>query len=450
MLRSGVQKLRASLASGEARSVDLVEEALVRIEDRAGEGARAFTVVLAGRARAAAQSADATLAGGRGSDLPLLGIPISVKDLFDIEGRVTTAGSTVLKSDAAAARDATIVARLRAAGAIIIGATNMTEFAFSGLGLNPHYGTPRNPWDRSTGRIPGGSSSGAAVSVADGMCAAAIGTDTGGSVRIPSALCGLTGFKPTQATVPRDGTFPLSTTLDSIGPLAHCVDDCWVLYDVLSASRAASVNLPEKLRMAVPTNYFLDHLDAAVASDFETTLSRLSDAGHTIERLDVPGFDRIAEAGRIGTFPAIEAYGVLKDRIRLSGDAFDQRVRRRIEAAGNLPADALPRLHELRQQIIADVARVLRPYDAFIGPTVPIVAPMLAELECDDEAFVRANLLMLRNPTAINLIDGCAASLQMHARGAAPTGLSVAGLGGMDRKILAVSAMIERVLAASR
>lgn len=444
MLRSGLRKLRAALLNREVSSADLVDEALTRIGE--GEGPRAFTLVLADEAREEARRADALLAGGRGGDLPLLGIPISIKDLFDLKGRVTTAGSTVLSTEAPAERDAAIVARLRAAGAVIVGRTNMSEFAFSGLGLNPHYGTPRNPWDRETGRAPGGSSSGAAVSVTDGMCAAAIGTDTGGSVRIPSALCGLAGFKPTQATVPLAGAYPLSTTLDSIGPLARSIGDCSLLHDVLSGSPSPAVVLPETLRLAVPTNYFLDGLDAAVAADFEAALARLADAGHSVERIEVPGFDRLAEAGRIGSFPAIEAYAMQKERLSEKGDAVDQRVRRRIEAAAGLPADTLPRLREMRRSIMAEVAQTLRPFDAFIGPTVPMIAPGIAELASDDDHFVRINLLMLRNPSAVNFIDGCAASLPMHQPGAAPTGLSVAGLGGMDRKVLAVSCAIQGIL----
>ncbi|MEW5422183.1 amidase [Amorphus sp. 3PC139-8] len=446
MLRTGLQALRGKLLSGELTSTDLLAEALAHITESAGEGARTFTLVLGDDALAQARRADELYAAGLGEKFPLLGIPISVKDLFDLKARVTTAGSRVLASEAPAHRDAEVVARLRRAGAVIVGRTNMTELAFSGLGLNPHYGTPLNPWDRGTGRIPGGSSSGAAISVTDAMCVAAIGTDTGGSVRIPSALCGLVGFKPTQTTVPLDGTYPLSTALDSIGPLAWSVEDCGTLYDVLSDSRAPAPALPDRLRFAVPANYVLDGMDVAVSNDFEAALASLAEAGgHSIERIEVPAFDRIGEAGRIGTFPGLEAYAAQQDRLRRQGAAFDPQVRRRIEAAGTLPDDALDRLKAFRQDTIAEARATLGAYDAVLFPTVPTVAPPLADL-ADDATFARTNLAMLRNPTVINFIDGCAASLPMHASGAAPTGLSVAGLNGTDRKILAVSAIVEDLL----
>ena len=232
-----IDQLAADLAAGSTTSLQLTEAALARAQDPAGEGARVFTLIDAERARAAAQASDLLRAAGIVRS-PLEGIPVSVKDLFDIAGQTTTAGSAVLKNAAPAARNAPAIDRLIAAGAVIVGRTNMTEFAFSGLGLNPHYGTPKNPWDRKDGgRIPGGSSSGAAVSVTDGMAVVGIGSDTGGSVRIPSALCGLTGFKPTQRRVPTEGALPLSTTLDSIGPLAASVRCCAIVDAVLAGEQ---------------------------------------------------------------------------------------------------------------------------------------------------------------------------------------------------------------------
>ena len=218
-------ELRTALDEGRATSLTLTEAALARIADPAGEGARVFTRVYAGQARAAAGAAD-LLRGAGLARSAIDGLPISIKDLFDVAGETTMAGSVVLADAPPATDTAVIVRRLLAAGAVIVGRTNMTEFAYSGIGINPHYGTPRNPWDRETGRIPGGSSSGAAVSVTDNMAAAAIGTDTGGSVRIPAALCGLTGFKPTARRVPLDGALPLATRLDSIGPIAASVRCC--------------------------------------------------------------------------------------------------------------------------------------------------------------------------------------------------------------------------------
>ena len=244
-----IHDLRAKLDRGEVSSRELCDEALAHIDDAAGEGARTFTQVYHAQARAAADAADLQRGAGFVAS-PLAGLPVSIKDLFDVAGRQTRAGSIVLDDAPPAASDATIVARLRRAGAVIVGKTNMTEFAYSGLGINPHYGTPRSPWDRATGRIPGGSSSGAAISVTDGMAVAGIGTDTGGSVRIPSALCGLTGFKPTAARIPLAGAYPLSFTLDSIGPLARSVADCATVDAILAGNEPAAAAAAFRARTA--------------------------------------------------------------------------------------------------------------------------------------------------------------------------------------------------------
>src|SRR5260370_40202533 len=227
-----LSQIAARLDAGEP-SRALIDQCIERIKDPAGEGDRVFLKVYGEAARTAADAFD-QLRRRDATPSPYAGVPIAVKDLFDVAGDVTTAGSVALRQAPAATRDAPTIARMRAAGFVPIGRTNMTEFAFSGLGINPHYGTPRNPYDRKTGRIPGGSSSGSAVAVTDGMAMAALGSDTGGSCRIPAALCGLVGFKPTATRVPTDGTMPLSQTLDSIGPMAATVACCAVLDAVLA------------------------------------------------------------------------------------------------------------------------------------------------------------------------------------------------------------------------
>src|SRR6201993_1929278 len=211
--------LAADLASGATSARKLVEECIARIADPAGEGQRAFIHVDRDAALEAADAMD-RLRKANAAPSRFAGIPVSIKDLFDIKGQVTRAGSRALEDSAPAEADAPVVARLRAAGFVVIGRTNITEFAYSGIGINPHYGTPKSAYNRSVGHVPGGSSSGAAVSIADGMAFGALGTDTGGSCRIPAALCGVVGFKPTAHRVPTAGAFPLSTSLDSIGPLA--------------------------------------------------------------------------------------------------------------------------------------------------------------------------------------------------------------------------------------
>ena len=301
--------LAADLAAGRTTALQLTEAALARAQDPAGEGARVFIQLDTERARAAAKASDVLRAAGIVRS-PLEGIPVSVKDLFDIAGQVTTAGSVVLKGAAPAVANAPIVNRLIAAGAVIVGRTNMTEFAFSGLGLNPHYGTPRNPWDRATGRIPGGSSSGAGVAVVDGMSVVSIGSDTGGSVRIPSALCGLTGFKPTQRRVPTDGAVPLSTSLDSVGPLAASVRCCAVV-DAILAGEPVPPTTERPLRnarLAIPQTLVLDGMDATVAAAFDRACQRLADAGAHLSRIDIPEFAALGALHQRGTLAAAEAW----------------------------------------------------------------------------------------------------------------------------------------------
>src|SRR6266545_3162516 len=256
---------------------DRLEAALARIAEPEGEGARACLTVYAQSARDAADAADARARSGFPLG-PLDGAVVSIKDLFDVAGEPTRAGSTVLAAAPAVARDAPVVRRLRAAGAVIIAKTNMTEFAFSGIGLNPHYGTPGNPADRS--RIPGGSSCGAAVAVADAMCETAIGTDTGGSTRIPAALCGIVGFKPSQWRLPTQGAFPLSFTLDSIGPMARNVADC-ALADAVMAAQEPRPLEPARLaglRFGVAQGLPMKDLDRDVAREFAAATARLQSA----------------------------------------------------------------------------------------------------------------------------------------------------------------------------
>ena len=439
--------LAADLASGRTTAVELVSDAFARIEAPDGEGERVYLRTDRQGALAAAQAFDALRAAGLAPS-PYAGIPISVKDLFDLAGQPTPAGSVALADSTPAQADAPAIARLRQAGFVVLGRTNMTEFAFSGLGLNPHFGTPASPWDRGTRRIPGGSSSGAAVSVSDGMAHAGIGSDTGGSCRIPAALCGIVGCKPTAATVPLEGAFPLSPTLDSIGPLARSVDCCRILHGVMSGLAIPEIAMPLKgLRLAVPQAVALNGLDATVAADFERTLAALSRAGAVITELPVAAFGRIGAIGARTTFPTAEAYAHHRDLIAEKGGAYDPRVRSRIQRGEAATAADYIDLLNARAAFIADVEREIAPFDALVMPTVPVVAPTIAELEGDDEAFTRMNLLMLRNPALINMLDGCSISLPMHRPAEAPTGLMLSAAGGRDASLFAVAAAVETALA---
>lgn len=437
----------AQLERGHTSSVALVEAALARADDRHGEGARVFTRIYHDGARAAARHSDQLRAQGIVRS-PLEGIPVSIKDLFDVCGEVTLAGSKVLARAKPATRDAPIVARLRAAGAVIVGRTNMTEFAFSGLGLNPHYGTPRNPVDRATGRIPGGSSSGAAVSVSDAMATVAIGTDTGGSVRIPAALCGLVGFKPTAHRIARAGMVPLSTTLDSVGPIARSVA-CCALTDAIMAGNVPEVPAPRPLgglRLGIVRDYFCEGLDHGVSRAFERALKLLARSGAKLLETPFPELQQLSLINRGGGFAGAEAFAWHRTLLAEFADQYDPRVARRIRFAQSMPAADYIALGARRAALIAAVERIAARVDALLMPTVPVVAPELALLERSDEAFGRANFLLLRNPSAINFLDGCALSMPCHARGELPCGLTVAGVHGADRKVLQVGLAIEAVL----
>src|ERR1700684_4429985 len=283
--------LADDLDNGRTSARKLVDACLARIADSAGEGARAFIHVDAQAAIEAAQ-AMARLREVKAAPSAYAGIPVSIKDLFDIKGQVTRAGPAARDDSPPAEADAPVVARLRRAGFVVIGRTNMTEFAYSGIGINPHYGTPKSAWQRNVGHVPGGSSSGAAVSIADGMAYGALGTDTGGSCRIPAAYNGIVGFKPTQRRVPLDGGVPLSFTLDSFGPLARTVNCCAVLDAVLADEPVIPLQ-PRPIRgmrLAVPTTIVLDELEEAVARTFDRALETLAGAGALIERIAVPEF----------------------------------------------------------------------------------------------------------------------------------------------------------------
>ncbi len=441
----------AALRDGRTTSSALVEDALERIGNPSGEGKPTFVKVYADQARAAARASDVLRSAGL-SRSALEGLPISIKDLFDVAGETTLAGSVVRQGAPAATADAEVVRRLQAAGGIIIGRTNMTEFAYSGLGLNPHYGTPLNPWDRANGHIPGGSSSGAAVSVSDGMAVAGIGSDTGGSVRIPSALCGLTGFKPTARRISMRGVLPLSTYLDSIGPIAPTVACCAVLDAVLSGEMA---DLPPSfqlrgLRLLAPTTVVLDDMDAQVADAFRRGLSALSAAGALVQEMPLPAFARLAGINSKGGFTVAESWAWHKEMIEHSADRYDPRVVSRILRGKDMSAADLLDILHARAAWIAEVEAIASGFDALVMPTVPLVAPKVSDLAASDEAYFRANGLMLRNPTLINFLDGCALSIPCHPPGSAPVGLMIAGCAMSDRRILSIGLAVEDCLSSDR
>jgi aspartyl-tRNA(Asn)/glutamyl-tRNA(Gln) amidotransferase subunit A len=427
-------------------SRDRLEAALSRIDDPNGEGARACLTVYRDGAKAEADAADAR--ADRGVSLgPLDGRIVSIKDLFDVAGEVTRAGSNVLAEEGKPAlADAVIVRRLRAAGAVIVAKTNMTEFAFSGIGANPHFGTPGNPADRS--RVPGGSSAGAAVAAADGMCEIAIGTDTGGSTRIPAALCGVTGFKPSRQRISTAGAFPLSQSLDSVGPMARTVADCAIADAVMAGDDftlidpAPLMNLCIGIAQGPP----IDALDDTVGKSFAAVIDALSKSGARLLEQPLPLLGAMDAVNRRGGIPPVEAYAVHGERLARRGDAVDPNVRVRIERARDVTASGYIAMMNERAALIRAMDESLRDIDVLAMPACPIVAPTLAEVAAQDN-FFRKNAMLLRNTALVNFFDLCAISLPLPRNGGLPTGLMLVARNGHDARLFRIAAALERLLA---
>ncbi len=401
-------------------------------------------------AAATARSIDALRAAGAQLP-PLAGMAVSVKDLFDVRGEVSAAGSTVLARRPPAMADCPAVARLRGAGAALLARTNMSEFAFSGVGINPHFGTPANPATAALDeqpRIPGGSTSGGAVSVATGAAHAALGSDTGGSIRIPAALQGLVGFKNTARLTPTEGAVPLSTTLDTACAITRSVHDAVLLHQVLSDRSVRLAGRPiSSLRFALPTTLMLDGLDAGVGRAFERALAALRAAGAQVEEIALAELGEVAAINATGGFSPAEAWAWHRRLLASHEAEYDPRVAKRIRRGEQMSAADYIDLRHARRAWIARMNAALAGFDAMLSPTVPIVAPPIAPLVASDDAFFATNALLLRNPSVVNLLDGCALSLPCHAPGEMPVGLMVWGGALRDDTVLDASLAIEAALA---
>lgn len=424
-------------------------DALVTSITSANSPANAHTYIrrFDAQARATATAVDVQLATG--APLPrLAGLAVSIKDLFDVQGQPTTAASRVLAETAPTPIDSPAVARLRAAGAALTGHTNMTEFAFSGVGINPHHGTPPNAGTAFLDpqpRIPGGSTSGGGVSVASSAAWAALGSDTGGSIRIPAALQGLVGFKNTARLTPTEGAIPLSTTLDTACAITRSVRDAVLLHEVLADRRVSLAKRPlSSVRLGVPTR-LLDGMDTTVAKAFERTLAALRSAGARIDDVVLP-IDELAAINATGGFSAAESWTWHRPLITQRQADYDPRVALRIRRGETMTAADYITLLQGRKDWITRMTATLQHFDALLSPTVPIVAPTIASLVAD-EAFFAANALLLRNPSVVNMLDGCALSLPCQQAGELPVGLMVWSHGLQDDTVLDVSLAIESALA---
>lgn len=381
------------------------------------------------------------------SATPLAGIPVSIKDLFDVADQVTSAGSTVLAKQPVALIDCPAVARLRAAGAVLLGRTNMVEFAFSGVGINPHYGTPVNPADALVARIPGGSSSGAAVSVATGAALVGLGSDTGGSIRIPAALCGIVGFKSTARLVPTAGAVPLSTSLDTVCALTISVRDAITVHQILAARSVQLAGRPlASFRLAVARTQMQDTLDPTVGEAFERSLKVLRQAGAQIDEISLVEINEVAAINANGSLSAAESFAWHRTRIADHRDAYDPRVALRILQGESMHAADYIDLLTARKDWITRMEARLAGFDAVLSPTVPMVAPSIASVQHDDVEFFRVNGLLLRNTSVVNMLDGCAISLPCHAPGELPVGLMLWHAALRDDTVLDLALQIEAAL----
>jgi aspartyl-tRNA(Asn)/glutamyl-tRNA(Gln) amidotransferase subunit A len=442
--RSALQ-LAAILQAGLAGAEAVTEAALAAI-DAANEPGL-FTLKTPDRARAEAKAGAARIRNGRPRSL-LDGVPIAWKDLFDLEGVVTTAGSRVLAEEKPASVDAPVVERLKAAGMVTVGRVGMTEFAFSGLGLNPHYGTPRNPHSRSEPRIPGGSSSGSGVAVARGIVPVSIGTDTGGSVRIPAAFNGIVGYKSTYGRYPMAGVYPLSQTLDSLGVLCRSVADAIVVDAAMRGALAPDLRrtAPQNVTLVVPTNVVFDKAEPEVVARFDQALDRVARLGTRIEQRAIPAFDAVLELGaRHGALVTAEAYALHAQRLAGPGaERMDQRVATRMRGGEKISLADFIALREARGRLMAEFNSRFAPGTMLAFPTVPHVAPAIRPLETDDELYVRTNALTLRNTMLGNFLGLCGVSIPCGT-GAddLPVGFLLSGLGNTDLDVLAFALAIE-------
>ncbi len=422
-----------------------LDAALTRISDPKGEGANTCLTVYREAAVAAAEASDARARAGI-SFGPLDGAIVTIKDLFDVAGEVTRAGSKLLADEGTPAKaDAPVVRRLRAAGAVIVAKTNMSEFAFTGIGINPHYGTPGNPADRA--RVPGGSSSGAAVAAADGMCDVAIGSDTGGSCRIPAAICGVVGFKPSARRIPTEGAFPLSWSLDSIGSLARSVARCAEADAVMAGEEPWALEPAplSGLRLGIAQGLPLENLDDTVAKRFSEALDRLEKSGARLSNERLPLLDDMMGALARASILVAEVYSIHRERLARRGDEVDQIVRARVEKGRDISAADYIEVVRKRAALAQAMNAQLADFDVLVMPATPIVAPRKGEVSTPKD-FMARNAMLLRNTTIANFFDLTAITLPLPRAGGLPVGLMLVARNGCDRRLFRIAAAVERLL----
>jgi len=444
-----LRSLSIALEQGDIRAAELAQQALLKADE-----SESVFIQLNDEITTQAESVDA--ARQRGEILPpLAGIPVTLKDLFNVKGQLTLSGSVVLKRTAQPeSRDAEVIAPLRDAGLLFLGRTNMSEFAFSGMGKNHHYGTPLSIWDRKVGHIPGGSSSGSAVSVAEDIVVATLGSDTAGSCRIPAAFNGIVGVKPSYGRMSLEGIYPLSPTSDAPGPLARDVDSCFIL-DQLMCGQVSPVDpLPElrmrapaSLKLVVPESQVFSELDDEVESAFNRAVDRLRDADVNIRQVKMPVIDDSIDLFFNQAVVVYEIYHHLRDLLERYSGEFDPLACQRMAAGREISAEDQQARYAAKASLVARFNADFNQLeaDAIIYPTTACVPPKLSETE-DMESARQVNMRCLRNTATANYYDGCSISLPCHRTNEAPVGLMVSSMHGEDRALYAVSAAIEAIL----
>ena len=446
-----VREMLGAFARGELRCEEAARDALAAAE-------RTEAVFIKINHDIAEQAARIDRARESGAALPALaGLPVSLKDLFNVQGECTFAGSKVLRHEAAPeAADAAVVGHLRNAGALFVGRANMSEFAFSGMGLNPHYGTPKCVWDRATGRLPGGSSSGTAVGIAEGVVPAGAGSDTAGSCRAPAAFNGIVGVKPSFGRMSLRGVYPLSPTSDAPGPLANDLDGCFILDHVMTGRLKHGEELPElralnanSFKLLAPQAEVCEGLDAEVQAAFARALEWLQSGGVEVESRETPALDRCVGMFSKRAVAVFEAWQAHAERLRARGDEYDPYVRRRIENGRNFDAETRHAIYREKAEVAAECARQMRGADALVYPTAMCIPPAMREAE-ELEKMPAVNFKCLRNTSTVNFFDGCAVSLPCHLPGEAPVGLMLAAGNGADERLYQVAAAVEGILEGER
>lgn len=441
-----IEAIQSQIREGSLSVSQVVQEALARIHDPAGQGSASFISTFDEPALAKAEYQDRGLAEGQTLQA-LTGVTVSIKDLFDTQGHTTTSGSVVLRQHPPAKQDAQVIERLQKAGAIAVGRTTMTEFAYSGLGLNPHYGTPLNPFERDIGRIPGGSTSGGVISVTDGMATIAMGSDTGGSCRIPAALCGVVGFKSTAARYSQEGVLPLSQSLDSVGLLAPSVACCIAVDRILAKEEfwQKEVFIGQPAQLGILQNVVLEGLDDDVKKNFERSLNILQTKGAHLHQVQSTTINRVVEIQGQPRIVSAQAHAQFEEILNTQSEQMDPRIASRIVKGKDVSSAIYIRTLQEREKLIQAWQKEFAGDAVWIMPTVPTIAPCMSELVQDDEYF-RVNALMLRNPGLFNFLDGCAISIPNHQAGQAPTGLMLVAPAGFDQQLLEMAKIIEKWL----